>query len=93
MIDLDNNVGIVETKYYTIEEPIKFESGVEFSPITVAYETYGKLNENKDNAIFNKWMIQQSDVVVTYVTHNFGGAAQFKEMAEIRGKTVIEVAF
>ena len=51
MIDLDNNVGIVETKYYTIEEPIKFESGVEFSPITVAYETYGKLNENKDNAI------------------------------------------
>lgn len=51
MIDLENNVGIVETKYYTIEEPIKFESGVEFSPITVAYETYGKLNENKDNAI------------------------------------------
>ena len=51
MIDLENNVGIVSTKYYTIEEPIKFESGVEFSPITVAYETYGELNENKDNAI------------------------------------------
>ncbi len=42
---------IVETKFYTIEEPIKFESGIEFSPITVAYETYGKLNDNKDNAI------------------------------------------
>ena len=40
----------------------------------------------------NKWMIQQSDVVVTYVTHNFGGAAQFKAMAERQGKTVIELS-
>ena len=39
----------------------------------------------------NKWMIRQSDVVVTYVTHSFGGAAQFKEMAERQGKTVIEL--
>lgn len=46
-----NTVGIVKTQYYTIEEKIKFESGVEFSPITVAYETYGELNETKDNAI------------------------------------------
>ena len=38
-----------------------------------------------------KWMIQQSDVVVTYVTHSFGGAAQFKELAEIQGKTLIEL--
>ena len=48
---MQNSVGIVETKYYTIEEKIKFESGVEFGPITVAYETYGVLNEQKDNAI------------------------------------------
>lgn len=34
-------------------------------------------------------MIQQSDVVVTYVTHNFGGAAQFKELAEKQNKYVI----
>ena len=40
----------------------------------------------------NKWMIQQSDVVVTYVTHSFGGAAQFKEMAERQGKTLIELS-
>ena len=40
----------------------------------------------------NKWMIQQSDVVVTYVTHSFGGAAQFKAMAERQGKTVIELS-
>ena len=40
----------------------------------------------------NKWMIQQSDVVVTYVTHSFGGAAKFKEMAERQRKTVIELS-
>ena len=40
----------------------------------------------------NKWMLEQSDVVVTYVTHSFGGAAQFKAMAERQGKTVIELS-
>lgn len=40
----------------------------------------------------NKWMIRQSDVVVTYVTHTYGGAAQFKAMAERQGKTVIELS-
>jgi homoserine O-acetyltransferase len=50
-MNLENSVGIVQTQFFTIEEKIKFESGIEFSPITVAYETYGKLNENKDNAI------------------------------------------
>ena len=46
-----NNVGLVETKFFTIDEKIKFESGVEFGPITVAYETYGKLNEDGTNVI------------------------------------------
>ena len=40
----------------------------------------------------NKWMIQQADIIVTYVTHNFGGAAQFKEMAERLNKFVVEVS-
>lgn len=51
MIEDKNSVGIVETQFYTIEEKIKFDSGVEFGPITVAYETYGKLNEDGSNAI------------------------------------------
>ncbi len=42
---------IVQTEFYTIDKKIKFESGVEFGPVTVAYETYGKPNEAKDNAI------------------------------------------
>ena len=42
----------------------------------------------------NKWMIEQSDYVVTYVTNQIGsGAAQFKEMAEKRGKIVINLSY
>ena len=41
----------------------------------------------------NKRMIEQSDCVVTYVTNHIGsGAAQFKEMAEKRGKIVINLS-
>ena len=40
----------------------------------------------------NKWMVEQSDVVVTYVTHSFGGAWQFKVIAQRQGKTVIELS-
>ena len=41
----------------------------------------------------NKWMIEQSDFVVTYVVHDGGsGAARFKKLAERKGKTVIELS-
>ena len=40
----------------------------------------------------NKWMLRQSDYVVIYVTHSWGGAAQFAEMAERQKKTVINLA-
>ena len=40
----------------------------------------------------NKWMLRQSDYVVTYVTHSWGGAAQFAEMAERQKKTIINLA-
>ena len=39
----------------------------------------------------NKWMIEQSDFVVTYVTHDYGGAAQFRDKAIKIGKTVINI--
>ncbi|MCK7484517.1 MAG: hypothetical protein MZU97_02430 [Bacillus subtilis] len=49
--DSKSSVGLVKTQYYTFDEPIELESGLELSPVTIAYETYGKLNEKKDNAI------------------------------------------
>ena len=39
----------------------------------------------------NKWMIKQSDYVVTYITHSWGGAAQFAETAKKRQKAVINL--
>lgn len=39
----------------------------------------------------NKWMIQEAEVVVTYITHSWGGAAQFAELAERKKKRVINL--
>lgn len=40
----------------------------------------------------NLWMLKQADLVVTYVTHGWGGAAQFGEKARRQKKTVINLA-
>ncbi|MDZ7262534.1 MAG: homoserine O-acetyltransferase [candidate division KSB1 bacterium] len=54
MVNEPGSVGIVETKYVTFAEPpheMELESGERLGPITVAYETYGQLNPQADNAI------------------------------------------
>ena len=47
----DESVGVVETKYFDIAEPIDLDSGKTLNNVTVAYETYGELNKEKSNAI------------------------------------------
>ncbi|MHB0977428.1 MAG: homoserine O-acetyltransferase MetX [Candidatus Aquicultorales bacterium] len=47
----EGSVGTVETEYATVCESLTLDSGIEFGPITVAYETYGTLNEDRSNAI------------------------------------------
>lgn len=39
----------------------------------------------------NKWMVQQSDIVVTYVRRSIGGAAKFSDMAKRRGIDVVNL--
>ena len=40
----------------------------------------------------NNWMLQQSDYVVTYITHGWGGAAQYADKARRQKKTVINIS-
>ena len=39
----------------------------------------------------NNWMLRQSDYVVTYITHSWGGAYQYAEKARRQKKTVINL--
>ena len=40
----------------------------------------------------NNMMLDWSDIVVTYITRSGGGAAKFRELAEKKGKVVINLA-
>ncbi len=49
-----DSVGLVKTKYFTFgseAKPLKLDSGRELGPVTLAYETYGRLNRKKTNAV------------------------------------------
>ncbi|HAX84546.1 MAG TPA: DUF1273 domain-containing protein, partial [Ruminococcaceae bacterium] len=39
----------------------------------------------------NEWMINQSDYVITYIEHDFGGAAKFANRARQKNKNVINL--
>ena len=40
----------------------------------------------------NEWMLQRADMVVMYVTHSWGGAAQYAKKAGKQGKIVLNLA-
>lgn len=40
----------------------------------------------------NNYMVNESDTVVCYITHDWGGAAQFVNKAEKKGKVIINLA-
>ena len=48
------SVGLVKARHVTVARPpraLALEGGQSLGPITVAYETYGTLNERRDNAV------------------------------------------
>ena len=51
MTALADSLGVVETEFFTMEKSFPLQCGQELEPVTLAYETYGKLNDAKDNAI------------------------------------------
>ena len=40
----------------------------------------------------NRWLVQNCDIVICYVTRSFGGAAQFVELSRRQYKTIINLA-
>jgi len=40
----------------------------------------------------NRWMVEQSDFVITYVQQNYGGAYEAMKYAERKGKSIINIA-
>ncbi len=46
-----NSVGLVETRFITIEQPLDLDCGRTLPEFTLAYETYGKLNPERSNAL------------------------------------------
>jgi homoserine O-acetyltransferase/O-succinyltransferase len=45
------SVGVVETKYLDLPEPVELDCGRTLHPVRVAYETYGSLSPARDNVI------------------------------------------
>ncbi len=39
----------------------------------------------------NRWMIEKSDYVISYIRHSYGGAARFSALAEKKKKEVIKI--
>ena len=46
-----NSIGIVKPKIFKCADPIKLSCGMTLDNYELIYETYGKLNNNKDNAV------------------------------------------
>jgi homoserine O-acetyltransferase len=67
------SVGIVQKQHLTFAEPPEemiLESGAILSPITLAYETYGRLNQRKDNAVMVFHALSGSSHAAGYYTEN-----------------------
>lgn len=68
-----------EYENYYAEEETLLPDGIEVGPARFAIDRR------------NKWMVEQADYVITHITHSWGGAAKFKELAEKKGKIVINI--
>ena len=52
--NVKSSVGVVETAFHSFAEPgneLELENGDNLGPITLAYETYGRLNRDRSNTI------------------------------------------
>jgi len=67
------SVGIVKKQHFTFAQPpeeMMLESGAKLGPITLAYETYGRLNERKNNVIMVFHALSGNSHAAGYYTEN-----------------------
>ncbi len=64
------NVGLVERRFFTAWEdsPLVLDSGATLSPVTLAYETYGELSPERDNAVLVLHALTGDSHVAGYYT-------------------------
>src|SRR5215470_6514124 len=63
-----NSVGIIEKQYAHFNTTLKLSSGATLKPFTLAYETYGTLNEEHSNAILICHALSGDSHVAGYYT-------------------------
>jgi homoserine O-acetyltransferase/O-succinyltransferase len=51
MMKEKNSVGIVKPQIFVCKNPLQLDSGVMLNEYELTYETYGKLNTKRDNAV------------------------------------------
>ncbi len=72
-VDRNESVGLVTEQTVTLFPPpgeLVLDSGQKLGPIALAYETYGKLNERKDNAILILHALSGDHHAAGYYTPN-----------------------
>lgn len=78
-------------RYYVVLAYLPQNNDIDYSD-TIYPEMLERIPKKYAISRRNKWLVQISDTVITYVTHSFGGAAQFRELAEKLNKNVINLA-
>ena len=82
------NSEIVLVLPYAVADVVYYEAY--YDGILLPEALYGAHPKNAISAK-NKWMIEQSDLVLTYVTHPSGGACQAMKYAKRLGKKTINL--
>ena len=63
-----------------LQDPTLFPESLEFIPKRYAIDKR------------NRWMIEYSDAIISYVISGYGGAAKYKNLAVRRGKMIYELS-
>ncbi len=68
--DRASSVGVVQKHHVHFDQLLKLRGGAELPSFTLAYETYGKLNADRSNAILICHALSGDSHVAGYYTHN-----------------------